>query len=269
MSSIYANTGCDIDSIFYTGDGAETTNIYDDTGQDIGLKYSAGSADWDTGIVASSGQDIGRFLGGEVATVYMYGPCVVMDSRGYPTTDTAAPVPVAWEKASNFANQKSQWTKCSWGGTYTVPRWSKWRNGFHTSYDSDAYYYSQCAVAYAFHIDLHATKGDASVGVGAIVRTKNDDLAKHPGGWSGYSGSVDDYRLSASEIRKPTASEINFVVSGLNGYKSRGTWKWYNDGYAAEWEFTTSYWVFDTAPVVITLSVGGIATRSVQINLKI
>ena len=180
MSSLYANSGVDLDMIFFTGTGASMTGIIDDTGQDIGYKYSAGSANWDTGLVASSGQDIGRILGGEIAVIW-HGP------QTDKTTASDAAITAAWNSLSNFKASDSSWTKLP----ETTDSLSIGKHG--TSKKKVKY------SAYAFHAELAAVGGEIIPTLGAP--TSNDG------------------KVWLTEIRSPDDKVKNFVVCGLGGDK--------------------------------------------------
>ena len=254
MSSIYANTGVDIDLIFFKGTGASMTNIIDDTGQDIGYKYSAGSADWDTGLVASSGQDIGRILGGEIAAVYVSKTC--LSSKGYQrgeTPDTSEPITAAWNEVSKFSSQKDSWTRCTGSISYTTAR--------------DTYgIVEQRYMAIAFHVVLNAVDASVDASLSSVSRGSGDNYLMH-----GYvydsSYYSDDYGLRIVETRRPADNEVNFVVAGRSGYKRHCDWEWHNDW--DYWDYDSSYVVYDSVSVNIAAKINSTTTRNLVVTLKI
>lgn len=178
MSSIYANTGVDLDLIFDKGTGASMTEIIDDTGQDIGYKYTSGSAGFDTGLVASSGQDLGRILGGTIGRVW----------RG-PQTDRKATaneaISAAWNSLTSFKTTNTSWTNLP-ATTNDV------EIGYHFTSKNPTKY-----SAYAFHVELATLYGDVTPTLGAP--TSNDG------------------KVWLTEIRSPDVKTKNFVVCGLGG----------------------------------------------------
>ena len=223
MSSLYANTGVDLNLILYSGTGASETGIIDDTGQDLGYKYSSGSVGYDLGFVAKSGQDIGRILGGEVVAVWR-------SKETDRSTNSASVIDSAWHYVTMFKSTSSDWSKKDTTtesmqlGTHDTP-----------SLEEDS---SSSAVAYR----VTALGTDCSIDIALGTPSSNDG------------------KVWIDEIRSPNSYTKTFVVCGTGGsnyvYKKTKV----DIGGVVEW-YDIPYEVLSYVTLTITAKVNNVATR--------
>lgn len=235
MPNLYANSGVDLDLIFFDGTGANTTGIIDDTGQDIGYKYSAGSVGMDLGFVASSGQDVGRILGGEVAEIWRSREVIKSDSekliwkRYYESSESAVAASSAWHLVTMFKNTSSDWEKVS---NTTESQWI----GLHGGWLGHFRYYGRIS-AYAFRVVAMDTEGSVDISLGAP--------------------SSNDGNVWITEIRSPNAYTKTFVVCGLGGENLTDSDSDSEDDPDPIYSYRT---------LTITTKVRGIATRTYSVR---
>lgn len=225
MSSIYANTGVDIDLIFDKGTGASMTDIIDDTGQDIGYKFSAGSADWDTGLVSSSGQDIGRILGGATARIWY------SKETGLSTASSTV-IDQAWGYATDFKETDKSWTKLG----DTQPELSIGKHGYSKKSEANI-------GAYAFHVRLASTDGDVAAKLGALDSSGGGEVG-------------------LTEVRSPDSATRNFVVWGKGGAKYYIEYD--EDDYAQETPIYVYVYSYVTLTITAKISGTPVWTKSVK-----
>lgn len=237
MSSLYANTGCDLDLILYKGTGPGSIYIYDDTGTDLGQKYSSGSVGYDLGFAAPSGQDIGRILGGDVLAVWRSNLTDASDGASDPISD-------AWHLVTLFSSDKSKWNKITQDTeAYTLGRHKKSAGSLFNQHER-----GYRAVAY--HLMVNATNSDMEITLGAPSST--------------------DGNVWIDEIRSPNAYTKNFVVVGYGGVNER---KWYEDGYTDEHDdWVAGQWhtemVMSSISLYVNLKIGGLTTKSYAAKLS-
>ena len=227
MSSLYANTGVDLNLILYSGTGASETGIIDDTGQDLGYKYSSGSVGYDLGFVAKSGQDIGRILGGEVAAVWR-------SKETDASTDSASVIDSAWHYVTMFKNTSEDWTK--------IEASSETRHlGLHAN--GSLWRKTPKCSAVAYHVTALGTDGSIDISLG--------------------TPSSNDGKVWIDEIRSPNSYTKNFVVCGLGG---TDYYEKFVSGYTNDYgDYVESHWerisILSYVTLTITAKVNNVATR--------
>lgn len=226
MSSLYANTGVDLNLILYSGTGASETGIIDDTGQDLGYKYSSGSVGYDLGFVAKSGQDIGRILGGEVVAVWR-------SKETDASTDSASVISSAWHYVTMFKSTSEDWTKKEVSS-------ESMQIGTHRV---GAMLLEHKCTAVAFHVTALGTDStvDISLGTPSLSSAEAWDYGK----------------VWIDEIRSPNSYTKNFVVCGQGGtgYTTTTTKDEYGD------EHTSYHPSYSYVTLTITAKVNNVATR--------
>ena len=232
MSSLYANTGCDLDLILYKGTGALTTEIFDDTGTDIGLKYTSGSTGYDLGFVGSSGQDIGRVLGGDVLAVWRSNQTDLADNSDDPISD-------AWHNVTMFSSDKSKWTKIE-------KEVEELSIGQH--YSSTGLFFSKKKYgAYAFHLMANGDSAEIEVSLG--------------------SPSSSDGKVWIAEERSPNTYTKNFVIVGQGGEETKKEWVSAKDDPDGQGYYKYVA-VKSSISLTIKLKMGGLAIKSYYAKLS-
>lgn len=232
MSSLYANTGCDLDMILYKGEGPGSVYIFDDTGTDIGTKYSRGSTGYDLGFIGSSGQDLGRILGGDVMAVWRSNQTDKADNESDPIND-------AWHLVTMFSSDKSKWTKVEQeveslniGQHYSV-----------INYFTSKRKYS----AYAYHLMANGDSSSIEVTLG--------------------SPSSSDGKVWIAEIRAPNSYTKNFVIVGQGGNETKKEWVSAKDDPDGQGYY--KYVAVKSAVTLrISMKIGGLAVKNYSARLE-
>ena len=233
MSSLYANTGCDLDLILYKGTGPGAVYIYDDTGSDIGQKYAKGTTGYNLGFKVADGTDVGRILGGDVVAIWRSSHCTSSSSADDAIAD-------AWHNVTMFSSDKSKWTKIEQDvesyhiGTHFHGT-SLWRH--NAGYG-----------AYAYHLMLNIVGAEAEITLG--------------------SPSSSDGKVWLTEIKSPNSYTKNFVIAGLGGTNASKKYvETYGDdgSYSSRWEYTA---IYSSIQLKIAIKSGGSVTREYYAKLS-
>lgn len=242
MSSLYANTGCDLDLILFTGTGPGSLYIYDDTGQDLGERYVKGSVGYDLGFVAPSGQDIGRILGGDVAAIWRS----TKQAMPYKTYASDC-ISTSWGLVDKFSSTKDGWSRIT--AESETLEIGEHQSAFRSYYNNwPIKYYGPYYGSYAFHVVAHATDAEIEVSLG--------------------SPTSGDGKVWIDEIRSPNPTTKNFVVVGLGG--TRITWTVEEDIYdgSSENKLWVDHPVWSYVTLYIKLKIGGTVARTYAAKLK-
>ena len=242
MSSLYANTGCDLDLILFTGTGPGSLYIYDDTGQDLGERYVKGSVGYDLGFVAPSGQDIGRILGGDLVAIWRS----TKQAMPYKTYASDC-ISTSWGLVDKFSSTKDGWSRITADSEeLEIGQHQHVSRSYYYNYPWS--YYGPYYGSYAFHVVAHATDAEIEVSLG--------------------SPSSGDGKVWIDEIRSPNPTTKNFVVVGLGG--TNITWTVHQEPNATD--HMDKSWICNTVwsyvTLYIKLKIGGTVARTYAAKLK-